>query len=329
MNDNQENYIFKDFYEIPGYSNYVINKKGEVYSIISHKMLQGSTNPKGYHNFRLLGDDGKVLTWGRHRLLCYVFKPIENSIENLVVNHENGVKGCDELENLSWCTYSQNLHHAGRNGLTTKCIPIQVRNIDTGVVDCFDSIIDCARRYNVSKDTIVYRLTKDQDHIFPERKQYRKFSNNPWPEPKDIKLKIKENGLCKNILLRNIKTGKVLEFEKMTDLSNHLKISPATLTGWINKINQPVLPGYYQIKMLSDKTPWRIVSNPEEELLKNFNCKKPVKVTNVKTNEFKIYDSAVDCSKILNIPLQTLHYRLKFEGKKVFVNNLKFEYYFK
>lgn len=54
--------------------------------------------------------------FGVHRLLMLTFCPVIGS-ENLQVNHKNGEKLDNRLENLEWCTHKENLRHAWDNGL--------------------------------------------------------------------------------------------------------------------------------------------------------------------------------------------------------------------
>ena len=75
------------------------NKKGTEYQIINLTLV-----------------DGKKKTFRLHRLVMLAFKPIENS-EQLEVNHIDGNKLNNRLDNLEWCTSSENQIHAFQNGL--------------------------------------------------------------------------------------------------------------------------------------------------------------------------------------------------------------------
>lgn len=60
--------------------------------------------------------DGKKRTFRVHRLVMMAFNPVEN-MDELEVNHLDGNKKNNKLENLEWCTSSENQKHAFKTGL--------------------------------------------------------------------------------------------------------------------------------------------------------------------------------------------------------------------
>lgn len=82
-----------------------------------------------------------------HRMVAETWIDNPNHYEE--VNHINGDKDDNRVENLEWVTPSQNMRHAGRTGLM-KSTPIRI--VDTGEV--FESIGECARRIGGSQGTI-------------------------------------------------------------------------------------------------------------------------------------------------------------------------------
>lgn len=85
----------------------------------SHKerILKGGTTIWGYKVFQLCKGEGKK-TYVRkscHRLVAEAFIP--NPKNKKTINHKDGDKLNNCLENLEWATYSENIQHAYDEGL--------------------------------------------------------------------------------------------------------------------------------------------------------------------------------------------------------------------
>ena len=97
-----------------------INVNGEIKSLARNgtpeKILKSSIGTRGYPrvSFRVFG---KQYTKNVHRLLAENF--IENQDNLPCVNHIDGNKLNNSIENLEWCSYSHNVKHAYDNGLST------------------------------------------------------------------------------------------------------------------------------------------------------------------------------------------------------------------
>ena len=90
--------------------NYAITEQGEVYSAKTKKYLKHSTSNTGYSTVYVDGKNRLL-----HRLLAETFIPNPDNLP--CVNHKDGNKLNNELNNLEWCTYGDNERHAYRTGL--------------------------------------------------------------------------------------------------------------------------------------------------------------------------------------------------------------------
>lgn len=322
---------YPDFYEIPEYTRYLISEDGIVINKFTRRKIYGGINPDGYVHFRIYSDQHeRIFTIGRHRLLCMVFHGCPEGYQELQVNHLNGIKGDDFIENLQWCTRKENIEHAGRIGISKKCIPISVRDVITGKIENFPSMSACAEYYGMSKDQIQHRIKIGKRRVFPEKKQYRKNSEcEDWWTPENIELSIAENGRSKGIYVKQVLTRNVYKFSTSIEAAIFLKVSSAAISQWLRLPGQPILPGMIQLKTIQDKTPWRKIENPWLEYANTYPNSRIVYCVHFETGRIRFFESPIICAKEMNILTTTLHYRLTAKDSPVFKDGYQYFYYSK
>ena len=107
--------------DIFGYEGlYKIDKDGNIYSLprkgtVKHiRKISQNKNKFGYMQVVLMKDN-KMKTYLVHRLVAIAFIP---NLDNLPqVNHKDGNKQNNVVDNLEWCSVSYNTKHAYENNL--------------------------------------------------------------------------------------------------------------------------------------------------------------------------------------------------------------------
>ena len=134
-----------------------VSNYGRVRSLMRGKpyVLKTQINRKGYHKIRVTIKRMRK-SYSVHRLVAQAF--LDNP-ENLPqVNHKDGNKNNNNVENLEWISNKDNAHHAIENGLWTNVfatskennekrkIPIVARKGNTIIY--FESISEAERYFN-------------------------------------------------------------------------------------------------------------------------------------------------------------------------------------
>lgn len=99
---------------ITDFENYLITSDGEVINKKTGRKLKSDLNNCGYKRVTL-SKEGKTKRFFVHRLVALHYLP--NPSGSDVVNHKNGDKTDNQVDNLEWCSPSKNRIHAFETGL--------------------------------------------------------------------------------------------------------------------------------------------------------------------------------------------------------------------
>lgn len=150
---------------VPGYENYFISNYGNLKR--NNKFLKKRIDKYGYCRYAL-SKKQKPKSFMSHRLVLLSFV----GESNLLVNHKDGNKLNNYIENLEYCTNSENVKHAyqiglihGRKGEShhfKKLKDSDILTIRSLIEKSLLSNADIARFYDVSTATI--SLIKNKKH---------------------------------------------------------------------------------------------------------------------------------------------------------------------
>lgn len=136
--------IWKD---IPGTDGeYKISNQGKVATTKTGRILTPSIDARGYERVCLFKMDRRR-RYKVHRLVAITFIPNPGNKEQ--VNHKDGNKRNNSVENLEWVTNEENMHHSRENGLhdghkkfcESRKKRIIATHIESGEDIVFDSIL--------------------------------------------------------------------------------------------------------------------------------------------------------------------------------------------
>lgn len=102
--------------QIPGHPGFNATRNGDIIGKRGKAMV-GHIDRCGYREV-LLSENGKTKNCLVHRLIAETFIP--NPFNLPFVNHKDGNKRNNRVENLEWCNRSENTQHAYNTGLQKK-----------------------------------------------------------------------------------------------------------------------------------------------------------------------------------------------------------------
>ena len=117
-------------------------------------ILKQKLSNTGYWSVRL-SKNGTVRSNNVHRIFAKLFIP--NPENKPCINHKDGVKSNNDINNLEWCTYKENTAHAIDAGLQTPT-HMNLSNV-------------CGKNHPKSKTTYQYDSSNNKLRSFDSRKE--------------------------------------------------------------------------------------------------------------------------------------------------------------
>jgi hypothetical protein len=147
--------------------NYFIFKNGIVINTITNKEIKTKINKYGYRTVAVVKNGGGRLHRTIHRLLALAYIP--NPDAKPQINHIDGIKLNNSLDNLEWVTASENTSHAYRNGLTNNTLFITLHDKNNNSACKFHSLKALSKHLNVRPGILLCYIKYSKEYPFMDK----------------------------------------------------------------------------------------------------------------------------------------------------------------
>lgn len=147
------------FTQIKDHPDYGVTKTGRIYSrkLGKWRELKPQIDTDGYQQVRLCEKESKRLIFV-HRIVAETF--IEKPLGCHEVNHIDGNKLNNCVNNLEWCTRRDNIIHAHDNRLIATRTPVVLTNIETNEKTIFKGQHEAARVLGINQGNLNHALKR-------------------------------------------------------------------------------------------------------------------------------------------------------------------------
>lgn len=310
-----------DFYIPPDTDSILINKNGICIDIKTGGILRQYINSAGYKVIHCYYKS-KRISYSIHRLLAKTFIKIPNELINLyfneiTVNHKDGNKLNNLLDNLEWCLKRYNVQHAYKNNLDNQSHIVLVKNIISNLVTKYPSISACAKHFNIkSKNLYKHLQSKSSGKITLNWCVFKYDNNLDWPQlhPNDITETKWE--LFNLVIVRNLNNSNTFIFNTIKEAAEDLNLD--VLSIYDKRINKGSSFIYKDWLFEIIETPEGIdVSKLKSKKWRKGRSKIKYFLIDISNNNKESFNTAEDLSNKLNISTRTIYEYVKNRNGKI------------
>lgn len=164
---------------IAPHPHFAINAKGIVLDTRTNVFVNVTSDPCGYSVVYIYDPDRTCnRNVKHHRTIGYAWLSNVDYQNKPFINHLDGVRDNNGLDNLEWCSASENTRHAITTGLFTNVVKMKSRDVKTGEVVIYESLADLGRVLGVgSKDIMGFRY-KLPGYLYNKRYEIKELDDD-------------------------------------------------------------------------------------------------------------------------------------------------------
>lgn len=142
---------------------YYITTTGELFNSKTSNWLKGQVNKNGYKTYNISIDGEKHRLYA-HRMVAETYLPLIKGKNE--VNHKDGNKLNNNVENLEWVTSSENKKHSILNGLRDSQLQkVYCFDENKKLVCVYSSVSECARLLHINASWLIEQLNREEKTI--------------------------------------------------------------------------------------------------------------------------------------------------------------------
>ena len=141
---------------------------------VNEKILKLYINKRNGYVYRNLNKNSLEKNHRVHRLVAETFIPNPNNLPQ--INHKDGNKQNNCVDNLEWCTCKENMQHAYKLGLANnnnQKIKVLQYDLKNNLIAKYDSLLEASKQTNISISNISLCINGKQktthNFIFKEK----------------------------------------------------------------------------------------------------------------------------------------------------------------
>lgn len=291
---------------IPTFTRYLATSDGRIIDRVKVKVMKQSDSPTTKGSYKLVSVKSDLtdtfIPILVHRLVCMAFYGLPNETENHV-NHIDGNKHNNRMDNLEWVTRSENLTHSYATGLRKDNRSVYIHDLKTGEKTKYCSMASAVVQFGINSSGAWRFIMKYVNTPYDDRYVFEIDADGTTiPCKKEF---------VRDIIVKDYRDGRMYIFSDSAGVAIHTGLRRETILWQLRHDSVNLFKGYC-FQFLDSAKDWPIFSQRRIEASLLFQgTLHPVDVTNIETGESKLFASLASFAKSIGLHANTVRRQLK------------------